>query len=187
MRKFTRAAIVLLILGVLGFTLRGWIYRQFVFYKSAGVRQEYSITQPELIRFVEEGASKQKLTDISDIINLSLSLTSRHLTFTSSENEVDPNKLVTLGRAHCVGYAHFFTAICNYLLQRNELSGEWKAISQIGHIYLFGNDIHKYFKTPFFKDHDFVTIKNQITGEIIAVDPTLNDYSWIKFIRYRHQ
>jgi hypothetical protein len=34
------------------------------------------------------------------------------------------------------------------------------------------------------QDHDFVTIKNNETGEIMAVDQTVNDYLYIDFIIY---
>ena len=40
-------------------------------------------------------------------------------------------------------------------------------------------------KSTFFKDHDFVTIENKVTGEVFAVDPTLYDYSGIKLVRYQ--
>jgi len=51
-------------------------------------------------------------------------------------------------------------------------------------LYFLGTNIHKYFNSSFFKDHDFVTIENKTTGEIFAVDPTVNDYLRIDFITY---
>ena len=36
----------------------------------------------------------------------------------------------------------------------------------------------------FFKDHDFVTIENKETGEIFAVDPSVNDYLFIDFVTF---
>ena len=40
----------------------------------------------------------------------------------------------------------------------------------------------KFKASKLFKDHDFVTIENKITEEIVAVDPTVNDYLRIEFV-----
>ncbi|MFN6038610.1 MAG: hypothetical protein ACK452_09085, partial [Bacteroidota bacterium] len=55
----------------------------------------------------------------------------------------------------------------------------------IGHIHFFGFDVHDWFSSKFFQDHDFVSIENKKTGEIYAVDPTAEDYLFIEFIRYK--
>ena len=55
---------------------------------------------------------------------------------------------------------------------------------QIGQLHYLEINIHKYFNSSFFKNHDFVTIENRETEEIIAVDPTVNDYLYICFITY---
>jgi hypothetical protein len=69
-------------------------------------------------------------------------------------------------------------------LKRYNLADRWTAKPQIGQLYFLGTNIHKYFNSAFFKDHDFVTIENKKTGEILAVDPTVNDYLHIDFITY---
>ncbi|MBK8847678.1 MAG: hypothetical protein IPO27_14490 [Bacteroidetes bacterium] len=92
--------------------------------------------------------------------------------------------LIDSKAANCIGYASFFVTTCNHLLKENNLDNSWKATSHIGHIYFLGKNIHVYFDLPLFKDHDFVTIENKTTGEIFAVDPTINDYLFIDFITY---
>ena len=64
------------------------------------------------------------------------------------------------------------------------MADKWNAKPQIGQLYFLGTNIHKYFNSSFFEDHDFVTIENKSTGEILAVDPTVNDYLNIDFITY---
>lgn len=55
---------------------------------------------------------------IKQIIEAGLSLTSRQLNFTADKNQNDPNKLISLKTAHCIGYASFFATSCNNLLEK---------------------------------------------------------------------
>ena len=68
------------------------------------------------------------------------------------------------------------------MLEKNRLSDLWVATPQIGQLYLMGKNIHPYFNSAFFKDHDFVIIENLKTGEIVAVDPSLHDYTGIQHV-----
>jgi galactose mutarotase-like enzyme len=116
---------------------------------------------------------------------MSLDITSSRLNFTVDKNDVDPNNLVSFRTAHCVGYANFFTTTCNYLLQKNDLADTWEVKTEIGQLYLFGVNVHSYLNSPFLKDHDFVSIENQETGEVLAVDPSVHDYLGISLISYQ--
>jgi hypothetical protein len=161
------------------------VYRNVVIYKSLGQRQNYLATDKKLVQYFEANTSDKKDTTIKYIIRQSLSATSQKLNFTASNNDTDPNKLINSKTAHCVGYASFFSTTCNYLLHKNNLSKNWVAKPQIGQLYFFGTNIHKYFSSTFFKDHDFVTIENKTTGEIFNVDATVNDYLGIDFITFK--
>lgn len=184
MKKNNRIFIVLLILTVVGIIFRGWFYRNLVHYKSVELRINYSITNNILTDYIEANTDEQTAPDIKQIIKHGLSITSKQLNFTDNKNDIDPNKLITSKTAHCVGYAVFFATTCNYLLNKYNLSDTWIAKPQVGQLYFLGTNINKYLNSPFFKDHDFVTIENKVTGEIYAVDPTLNDYLCIDFITY---
>ena len=185
MKIIKRTIATILILATIGLLFRGWIYRHLITYKSIGQRQSYFATDKKLINFVETtNTGNKKDLKIQEIINLSLSATSTKLNFTASKNQNDPNKLIYSKTAHCVGYASFFVTTCNYLLKKHNLADDWIAKSQIGQLYLFGTNIHKYSNLPFFKDHNFVTIENKTTGERFAVDPAVNDYFYIDFITY---
>jgi hypothetical protein len=183
--KFVKRAILsILILHMVGILFRGWLYRHLITYHSVGPRTIYPATDAKLIDFINANLEGQTVVDIKQIIKLSLSITSTQLSFTSGQNEVDPNKLIRSRTAHCVGYASFFATTCNYLLDQYNLADSWQAKPHAGQLYFLGNNIHSYFNSPFFKDHDFVTIENKTTGEILAVDPTVNDYLYIDFITY---
>jgi hypothetical protein len=158
MKFIKRTLLTILIITTVGLLFRGWFYRHLVTYKSIGLRTNYLATDKKLTDYIDANIDKQ--------------------------TDIDPNKLIYSKTAHCVGYASFFATTCNYLFKKYNLSDNWTAKPQIGQLYFLGTNIHKYFKSSFFKDHDFVTIENKTTGKIYAVDPTLNDYLFIDFISY---
>ncbi|MCC8361003.1 hypothetical protein [Salinimicrobium sediminilitoris] len=124
--------------------------------------------------------------NIDVIIEDALKITAHHLKFTMGTSEVDPNKLIKSNYSNCVGYATFFSAVCNYLIFMNSLSGEWIAKPKTAEIYFLNINVHKYFSSAFFKNHDVVIIENIKTGELLAVDPTLYDYGKVKFIGLKY-
>ncbi len=182
MKFIKRTLLIFLILFVVGTLFRGCIYRQLITYKTIEPRQDYPIPNEKLVAYIELNSEDKKELSVKEIIKLSLSITSKQLNFTASKNENDPNKLIFTKTAHCVGYAAFFATSCNHLLRKYDFDEIWIAQPHIGKLYLLGVDIHKYFNSPFFKDHDFVIIKNKKTGATFAVDPTLYDYFYIDFI-----
>jgi hypothetical protein len=173
MKFIKRTLIIFLILTTVGLLFRGWFYRHLVTYKSVGLRANYSARDKILTDFIDANTDKQTDPDFKQIIKLGLSITSRQLNFTSDKNDTDPNKLITYKKAHCVGYATFFATTCKYLFEKYNLAETWTAKPQVGQLYFLGINIHKYFNSKFYKDHDFVKIENKVTGEIVAVDPTV--------------
>ena len=184
MKLIKRTLLSILILSTIVFIFRGWLYRHLVTYKSVGLRSDYLVSNKILIEYIEASIDNQTLPNIKQIVNLGLSITSNKLNYTINKNDIDPNKLINSESAHCVGYATFFSSTCNYLIDKYNLAETWKAKVQVGHLYFLGTSIHKYFNSSFCKDHDFVTIENKTTGEIFAVDPTINDYLNIDYITY---
>jgi hypothetical protein len=187
MKFIKRAILAILILTTVAYLFRGWLYRNIVTYYTTGIRTNYSVTNDELSNHIDSISALQNDLNIKQTIALALSITSNQLIFSTSKNDNDPNDLINSKIAHCIGYASFFTTTCNYLLKRNDLVGNWIAKPQVGELYVFGINIHDYFKSSFFKDHDFVTIENEKTGQIFAVDPTVHDYLHIDFISFETQ
>ncbi|MBP9021738.1 MAG: hypothetical protein KBH06_00925 [Spirochaetes bacterium] len=186
MKFIKRTILAILILTAVILLFRGWIYRNLITYKSVGPAINYRATDNKLIGYINANAGKQANPNIEQIIKLALVITSKQLNFTVEKNNSDPNKLIVTKTAHCVGYAAFFSTTCNYLLNNYHLANTWTAKPQVGQLYLFGQNIHKYFHSPFFKNHNFVTIENKTTGKIYAVDPTVNDYLYIDYVKYKH-
>ena len=184
MKIIKRIFLAILIMTTVGILFRGWFYRHLVTYKSIGLRTNYLATDEKLIEYIDASIDKESDSDIEQIIKLSLLATSNKLNYTADKNENDPNKLISTKTAHCVGYASFFSTTCNYLLRKFSLDDRWLAKPRIGQLYFSGINIHKYFNSPFFKDHDFAIIENKKTGQILAVDPTINDYLYIDLVKY---
>lgn len=174
----------LFILTVVGTIFKGCIYRTLVNYHSVGIRSHYSVTNKQLTELIENKTVEETMPEIKTIIQLALSITSEQLVFTSDHNDTDPNQLILSKKAHCVGYAAFFTTTMHYLLKKYGLENKWFVIPRVGQLHVIGINIHPYFHSSFFKDHDFVTIENKGTGELLAVDPTLHDYLRIELVSF---
>lgn len=176
MSKVKRMLLIFLCLAVTAILLRGGAFRQLVAYKATGNRTSYGVTDEKLIANLEEQLEGSKKIDAEQIAMLGLSVTSATLNFTISKNDNDPNKLIHSKTAHCVGYAAFYAASCNYLFQKAGLAGSWVARPRVGQLHVLGFNIHQLFSSPFLKDHDFVVIENKRSGAVFAVDPSLHDY-----------
>ena len=182
MKWLKRIFLILPVLLILCIILRGTLYRYGVAYKTTGQRAGYEITNDELKEYIKENRIKKESTDVEDIIKASLALTSRTLYFSFSGVDNNPNRLMHSKTANCIGYAAFFSLVCNYHLEEYNLSEEWIAIPKVGQLSAFGVNIHNYIDNKFFKDHDFVIIENKVTKEAYAVDPSMYDYLYIEYV-----
>jgi hypothetical protein len=158
------------------------LYKHLFSYKSIGHRTTYIATDIELTKYINNKTIYFKPAGINEIIKMSLQLTSDQLKFRVAKNENDPNILIKTKRAHCIGYSAFFSATCNYLLNKFGFAENWTSEPLIGQIYFCGTNVHQYFKSSFFKDHDFNSITNRKTGEKYFVDPTVNDYFFVDYV-----
>lgn len=174
-----------LVFMVLSIAFRGWIYRWMVTYQSVGQRGSYEATSPSLKQVFKEAMQNDPPADVASAIQRSLSLTSHHLAYSLQSQVVDPNALVNNGKAHCVGYAHFFATAFRQMIPSFRNTGEWEATVHRAQLYCLGVNVHPFFNSPGFKDHDIVVIRNKNTGQIIGVDPTLSDYFLIDNITFQ--
>lgn len=175
MSKLKNIFIVLLSL-YLGWLLFGGVsFRQFVSYRAVHERNYYPFSFDHVIQ-------SNKTKNPENIIDRALEVTSEKLSFTFNKCDKDPDKLLKSKRANCVGYAAFFSATCNKLFEQNKMN-DWSATPMVAQIYLFGVNVHPFISSPFFKDHDFVKIENNRTGERFFVDPSLYDYTGIERVR----
>lgn len=170
--KFTSALLLLITL------FRGPIYRQLVTYTGVGSRPEFELTDQRLIERIEAQSKGQQL-DFNAIVIIANQITTNELKFTTRRASKNPNELAKTNRANCIGYAALFNSIANYLIRENELDHIIRAEHKIGKLALVGIDLHQFFSSPFFKDHDFNELMDLQTGAVFLVDPSVSDYLWI--------
>jgi hypothetical protein len=167
MRFIKRLFFFIFIFFLLVILFRGFIYRNFV---------EYDDIESRGIFVIENVSSENfKNTDINEIIDYTLNQASKKLEFKLN----NPGKFMLTGKANCVGYSEFSSSYISQLLRENNLENEWKVNHKVAKLKLFGVDVHQYFSSPSFKNHDFVVIENRKTKEKIAIDPALYDYTGI--------
>ncbi len=153
-------------------------------YKIDKKRASHKMRAENIIMIINKN-NRYPTTFLSEIINTSQKCTSEKLNFTFAKCNTDPNLLINYGKTNCIGYATFATSICNYLLERQNMKRQWVATPYIAEIYFCDVNIHPFFNSSFFKDHDIVVIENLITHQKFAFDPSLNDYFGIYKIRLR--
>ncbi len=123
--------------------------------------------------------------EAEEMIKNSLKQTSSVLAFSFGPCENDPSLLLKTKKANCIGYSAFMASSVREKLKKSGLSDDWEAVHVVGKIYFLNENINQYFTSEFFKDHDFVIIKNRKTKELIAVDPALYDYFRIDKIKLK--
>ena len=181
MKKAFKIVTITLLILIL---CRGFIFRSTTYYTDIGDRKAIKITHPELIKIIDK-ASENKNINIHTITEIADNITTKNLQFTSGKASNNPNKLINTKQANCVGYAAMFNAISNHLIEQNGLQNEIKANHKIGKLDFLGVDLHQFFDSPFFRDHDFNELSNNITKEKIIIDSSVSDYLWIDRVNKR--
>jgi hypothetical protein len=179
---FKRLCIVVLVLAVFVFLFSGMLYRSAFSYDAVNSRDTCVSYGNEIKDYVDSKVNYESINTIDEIIDESLSITSEKLNFIFDKASNSPDIIMDTEATNCIGYSCFYTIVCNYLLNKNKLSGSWVAKPYVATIHFFNINIHNYFESPFFKDHDIVIIENVKENKRIAVDPSLNDYFWINKI-----
>ncbi|MGG5208731.1 hypothetical protein ACQWU4_07265 [Chryseobacterium sp. MIQD13] len=123
-------------------------------------------------KYIEHNGS----SNIEDIIKENFNKTGSVLSFSFDSCANDPNILIKTKKANCIGYSAFLAASIKNRLAVLGLDDKWEVSHEVGEIYFLNENINKYFTSKFFKDHDFVVVRNKKTKESIAVDPALYDY-----------
>jgi hypothetical protein len=184
MSKGRRIILMLVVVVAIVFLLKGTLFRFFVSYRDCGTRDSFELTSWELRQYIDSCSVTEPPTDIMGVIMLANKITASQLTFRASSKEIDPNMLCMYHRTHCRGYAAFFEVVCNYLLEKYKFNKEWSCSAHVGHIYLMSLDVHRFFKSSFFKNHDFNSIRNNSDGKEILIDATVYDYFGIETVAH---
>ncbi len=179
--KLLRNSILLLLIFSL---LRGWLYRLLVSYHPISERPAIEAKDGNLLQQLENQPID---TSLQRIVKRSLNLTTSQLMFSSGKCDSDPNLLFHSKKANCVGYAAFFTTVCNEAIRRAGLEKRYRAKHLRAKITLLGYDLHQLTDSPFFRDHDYNMVEDLQTGEKLFVDASTKDVLGIGFVKSEQQ
>jgi hypothetical protein len=152
------------------------VFNRIIQYKTVGEIRPGEALNQKSIAYVHSFHAANTATDIDDIIAGSLKITAQTLSY--GYNGVpanNPNKLIELRKADCGGYSVLFAAVCNYLLQRHNLSNTYVAKAIPVKVYMWHQPIQQFIPGNGFVSHVFVIIENKKTKEIRTIDPTVWD------------
>ena len=178
MKKAVKIIVISILILIL---FRGIAFRLAIKYYEIGNRPEIKITNEKLIKKIESEIQNRKI-NLKSICKITDKITKEELEFTTKRASNNPNELINTKKANCVGYSTMFNSIANYLIKKRKLEGEIAAQHKIGQLEIFGINVHQYFKSSFFRDHDFNELTDKKTGKTISIDPTVSDYLWINRI-----
>lgn len=154
---------------------RGQLYRSAVNYTQIRERQTVKITNERLILEIENEIEGQALNH-DKIAEIARGITNKNLQFNWTNSSGNPNELFDTQQANCIGYSALFNSIVQYLIDQNRLGEIYETKHLVGRLEFWGIDVHLFFDSPFFRDHDYNSIKNIETGKILFIDPSASDY-----------
>lgn len=179
-----RTFIGIIVIALIWYFFGSMIYRVSVSYEIIGDARQYPVKTDTLKKLINSNA-EEKYASARDVVKDMLSLCSDKLEFTYLYCDVDPNELIKTEKTNCIGYAAFVAAASNYIFEKDSSFATWRAKPQKGLVFLFGKNMHDWFSSPFFRDHDFVVIENSVTGEKFYTDPSVHDYLGVDFVKVK--
>lgn len=167
-------AITLLLL----FFFKGFLYRQTINYTPIKEIEIIPLRAKKVIIAIEAEA-KNKPLNLQTIAVISSNITNQFLQFTFERASNSPNQLAHTGKANCVGYSAMYGAVADYLITKHDLSDQIEVKHMVGKMDFLGLDLHQFFTSSFYKNHDYNIIENKTTGTIFLIDSSLNDYLYL--------
>lgn len=161
------------------FVLRGFLFRATVQYQEASSLPNRVIGDEAFLQWVDQ---LPPTSDIHEIAKRCLQICAERLRFTDQKCDTDPNLLFASQKTNCIGYAAFFSATCQVLLNQNHLEKKYAVQHLRGHLSFLGMNVHRWFGSPFFKDHDYNLIQDKETGERFYLDASTYDLLGIGYV-----
>jgi hypothetical protein len=121
-------------------------------------------------------------TNPNDLRAFALNNTASELEFEMHRNAlIDPNAILDRKTGHCKMYSYVLASTYNQLAKKCRSHSSCRVA--YGHVYFYGINLHQFFTSSFFKDHDFCVIKDK--NGVSAADAILFDYLSIDRVRLR--
>jgi hypothetical protein len=146
--------------------LRGPLFRAVVHYRVVGERGTVRPLPNSTLGAMDLGTAMQAALDT----------TATRLRFSTGAVSSDPGELIHGGPANCIGYAALCAALIKGQLEEAGLDDRYEVEAVFCKMYIGDRDLHDFFTSPFWKDHDVVRVRDKETREVRLVDPTLYDH-----------
>lgn len=172
MRWIRRPLLFLLVALVLLWLFRSAVYRTLVRYEVVGLRAPVGIFNQDA-----SGA-----TELDKAMRVALDTTAARLHFSTGKVSNDPQSLIHGGAANCIGYTALCAALLKAKLEAAGLGEEYTVEAVIGKLYIGEQDLHAFFTSSFWKDHDVVRVRAKASNEVWLLDPTLYDVAGIGLV-----
>lgn len=108
--------------------------------------------------------------NIEPILSEVLSLTTKELSF-NLKSKTDLVFKTKVG--NCVGYTKYYNKVLSEKLKKESI-GNITISHARAKVIVVGQNIH-FFNSPSLKDHDISIVKNNNTGEVYYIDPSLSE------------
>ena len=171
-----KTALALLVFFSIVWLGRNWLFNNLFSYKTD------SVISAQLIENQSVVIKKPNVGEADSLLRATLEETSEKLQFSFEKCANDPAEIAKTGRANCIGYAAFFKNILEKKLAAVGFLADFRIEHRRGRLYFLRTDIHRFSKSKFWKDHDFVAVRQLSTGAEWTVDPSLFDFLGLGFI-----
>jgi hypothetical protein len=176
---FKKRMIRVLIVLFLIFIFKNRLYKWAVHYHEVRLRENIVIENQRLKNELDLWSKNHKSPTLEQIIDFSYAYSIEKADYTFNQCSTNPNKIVDTKKTNCIGYSAMFRSVSQYLLEKNGFD-QIKNEHKVGQLYLFGKNVHPFFKHPAFQDHDYNVITDKITGQKYGIDPTFGAYFGIR-------
>ncbi|MBD2766757.1 hypothetical protein IC235_02490 [Hymenobacter sp. BT664] len=178
LKKFLGWAAVALILIVIGYfvTVNG------LSYEVSGYRPYNEQLDKAHLREMSNRFDDAYAANEQDLRRFALRNTALELDFAMRKNAMkNPNSILDSKIGHCMMYSYVMASTYNQLAKLKKIKGSCRVA--YGHVFLYNVNLHQFFSSTFFRDHDFCVISDD-SGVYVA-DAILFDYLLIDDIRLR--
>ena len=158
---------------------RASIFRASVNYEPLGERNFTPLQTSPLTDTIDAWKLNHPDAAPEEWVEYALKLTASTASFGIDESTGNPEQILAGRKANCVGYSRLFAAI----IHRLDGGSQWlRQKILIGKISLFGWDLHEFSNDPFWSNHDYNWLSDDHGERLYLVDPTLYDYTRIKYL-----
>jgi hypothetical protein len=179
-RFFTSICVILLAL----YCFRGSLYRWAVAYRELGQRALIGIEDEGVKKDLDGWLLGHKNATMEQVVDYAREYAAKDICYTLGKCPTNPNVLLTKRQdTNCVGYSAAFHAVVTYLFTQKHMNSTVKCEHKVGKLHFWGYDLHRLFRDPVFKDHDYNVITDKTTGQRYVIDPTLSAYMGIHSVR----